>query len=127
MLGPMHSFADAVRRQWRRAVPSAAKPRRLVPILVSALVVAGTATGAVLATVGGKPAAVSAPAPGIPRTSPAPATITGPVVPMLGGSADGFGTPSAVPLARASAPASAPSRSAKPVPVAPLRGLKRAS
>ena len=126
MLESMHSFADAVRRQWRRAVPSAAKPRRLVPILVSALVVAGTATGAVLATVGGKPAAVSAPAPGIPRTSPAPATITGPVVPMLGGSADGFGTPIAVPLARASAPASASSRS-KPVPVAPLHGLKRAS
>ena len=96
-------------------------------MLVSALVVAGTATGAVLATVGGKPAAVSAPVPGIPRTSPAPAKITGPVVPMLGGSADGLGTPIAVPLARASASASAASRSAKPVPVAPLHGLKQAS
>src|SRR5882672_12647583 len=99
MLGPMHSlhsFADAVRRLWRRDVPSAAKPRRLVPVLVSVLVVAGTATGVVLASVGGKPAAVSAPARGIPRTRPAPAATIGPVVPMLGGSADGSGTPIAI-------------------------------
>ena len=94
-------------------------------MLVSVLVVAGTATGVVLASVGGKPAAVSAPTRGIPRESPAPATTIGPVVPMLGGSADGSGTPIAIPVARASA-ASTTSRYAKQAPVAPLRGLKQA-
>jgi cell wall-associated NlpC family hydrolase len=79
----------------------------------------------VLATVGGKPAAVSGLTPGIPRTSPAP-KITGPVVPMLGGSPDGSGRPIQIPVARASAAASTTSRTAKPVPVAPLRGLKQA-
>src|SRR5690348_13435817 len=131
MLGPMHSLADAVRRLWRRNVPSSAKPRRLVPVLISALVLAGTAAGVVLATVGGKPAAVGAAARGIPRTSPAPAKTIGPVVPMLGGSADASGTPIAVPVARApasasTAPASTTSRAAKRAPVAPLRGLKQA-
>src|SRR5580692_11528463 len=127
MLGPMHSFADAVRRLWRRAMPSSAKPTRLVPVLFSALVVAGAAVGAVLATVGGgKPAAVSAPAQPISRASPAPAKTIGPVVPMLGGSADGSGTPLAVPVARAYATASTSSRTARQVPVAPLRGLKQA-
>jgi cell wall-associated NlpC family hydrolase len=121
----MHSFADVVRRLWRRDASSSAKPRRLVPVLVSLLVVAGTATGVVLASTGGNPAAVSAPARGIPRTSPAPAQTIGPVVPMLGGSADGSGTPIAVPVARASAAASTASRYAK-VSVAPLRGLRQA-
>ena len=74
-------------------------------MLISVLVLAGTATGVVLATTGGKPAAVGAPAQPIPRTSPAPATTIGPVVPMLGGSADASGTPITVPVARA--PASA--------------------
>ena len=73
------------------------------PVLVSVLVVAGTATGAVLATAGGKPAAAARPPPRIPRTSPAPSKIIGPVVPMLGGSADGSGTPIPVPVAHASA------------------------
>jgi peptidoglycan DL-endopeptidase CwlO len=95
-------------------------------VLVSVLVVAGTAAGVVLATVGGKPAAVSAPARGIPRASPDPAKTIGPVVPMLGGSADGSGTPIAIPVARASAAASTTSRLAKQAPVAPLRGLKQA-
>jgi cell wall-associated NlpC family hydrolase len=121
----MHSFADAVRRRWRRDASSSAKPKHLVPVLVGVLVVAGTATGAVLATVGGKPAAVGAPAGGTPRTSPDPAKTIGPVVPMLGGSADGSGTPIAIPVARASAAASTTSRYAK-VSVAPLRGLKQA-
>jgi peptidoglycan DL-endopeptidase CwlO len=125
MLEPMHSFADAVRRLWRRDVPSSAKPRRLVPVLVSVLVVAGTAVGVVLASAGGKPAAVSAPARGTPPASPAPAKTIGPVVPMLGGSADGSGTPIAIPVTRASAP-STTSRYAKQAPVAPLRGLKQA-
>jgi cell wall-associated NlpC family hydrolase len=108
-------------------MPSSSKPRRLVPVLFSALVVAGAAIGAVLATVGGgKPATVSAPAQPIPRASPAPAKTIGPVVPMLGGSADGSGTPLAVPVARALATASTASRTARQVPVAPLRGLKQA-
>src|SRR6478752_2889191 len=127
MLGPMHSLADAVRRRWRRDPPSSAKPRRLAPVLISALVLAGTATGVVLATVGGKPAAVgAAAAQPIPRTSPAPSTTIGPVVPMLGGSADASGIPIAIPVARVSAPASTASPTAKRAPIAPLRGLKQA-
>jgi len=133
----MHSLADAVRRRWRRDPPSSAKPRRLAPVLISALVLAGTATGVVLATVGGRPAAVgAAAAQPIPRTSPAPSTTIGPVVPMLGGSADASGTPITVPVARvpasaSTAPAStAPARTASPTakraPVAPLRGLRQA-
>ena len=102
-------------------------------MLVSVLVVAGTATGAVLATMGGKPATVrgaaasAAPAAsGAPGTSPAPSKITGPVVPMLGGSADGSGRPIPVPVAHASAAATTTSRLARSVPVAPLRALKQA-
>ena len=95
-------------------------------MLVSVLVLAGTATGVVLATVGGKPAAVGAAAQPIPRTSPAPAKTIGPVVPMLGGSADASGTPIVVPVARASAPASTASAPARRAPVAPLRGLRQA-
>jgi cell wall-associated NlpC family hydrolase len=91
-------------------------------VLVSVLVVAGTATGAVLATAGGKPAAAGAAASAVPRTSPAPSKITGPVVPML----DGSGMPIPVPVAHASANASTTSRLARSVPVAPLRGLKQA-
>src|SRR5690348_4358964 len=137
MLGPMHSLADAVRRLRRRDVPSSAKPRRLIPVLISALVLAGTATGVVLATAGGKPAAVgAAAAQPIPRTSPAPSTTNGPVVPMLGGRADASGTPITVPVARvpasastapaSTAPASTTSRTAKRSAVSPLRGLKQA-
>jgi cell wall-associated NlpC family hydrolase len=122
----MHSLADAVRRLWRRNAPSSVKPRRLVPVLISVLVLAGTATGVVLATTGGKPAAVGAAAQPIPRTSPAPAKTIGPVVPMLGVSADASGTPIVVPVARASAPASTASAPARRAPVAPLRGLKQA-
>ncbi len=106
-----------------------ARSRRLVPVVVSLLAVAGAATGAVLATLGGKPAEVSGLSPGIPATRPAPAKITGPVVPMLGGSPDGAGKPISVPVARASATASASTRSdpaARPVTVAPLRGLRQA-
>ncbi len=89
---------------------------------------AGAATGAVLATVaGGKPAGVNAQPHGIPSTRPAAATITGPVVPMLGGNADGSGKPIVVPVASAPATATSTStRSARPVPVAPLRGLRQA-
>src|SRR5512142_1568521 len=128
MLGPMHSFADAVSRLWRRispaARPASSRPRLLVPVLVSVLVAAGTATGVVLTTVGGKPVAAGRVAHGVPRisTSPAPAKITGPVVPMLGGSPDGIGRPVPVPVAHAPAAASTTSRLAKSAPVAPLRG-----
>ena len=90
------------------------------------LVAAGTATGVVLATVGGKPAAAGGVAHGVPRTSPAPAKITGPVVPMLGGSADTIGRPVPVPVTHASTAPSTTSRLAKSAPVAPLRGLKQA-
>ena len=99
--------------------------------MVSLLAVAGAATGAVLATVGGKPAAVNSTVNELPHeipgTRPAPATITGPVVPMLGGNADGSGKPIAVPVAGASATApSTSTRSARPVRVAPLGGLRQA-
>ena len=80
-----------------------------------------------LATVGGKPAAgVSGLPHAIPGTGAAPAKITGPVVPMLGGNADGGGQPITVPVARASATASTRTRPARPVEVAPLRGLRQA-
>jgi peptidoglycan DL-endopeptidase CwlO len=126
----MHSLADAARRLWRRAVhpypePSA-RSRRLVPLVVSLIAVAGTATGAVLASVDGKPATVAGTAGSVPRTSPAPAGSASPVVPMLGGSADASGTPIKVPVARASAAPSASSQSGQAAPVAPLRGLKQA-
>jgi hypothetical protein len=45
---------------------------------------------------------------------------------MLGGNADGTGKPIRVPVAGPSAAASTSARSARPVPVAPLRGLKQA-
>ncbi len=126
----MHSLADAGRLLWRRAahavLGSSARPRHLVPVVVSLLAVAGAATGAVLATVGGKPSGVSGQPHGIPSTRPASATINGPVVPMLGGNADGAGNPITVPVARASAAASTSAPSARPVPVAPLRGLRQA-
>jgi len=98
----------------------------VVPVVVSLLAVAGAATGAVLATVGGKPAGMSSLSPGIPQTRPAPASSGAPVVPMLGGNVDGSGQPIGVPVASASAAASTSSKSSRPVPVAPLRGLKQA-
>jgi cell wall-associated NlpC family hydrolase len=126
----MHSLADAARRLWRRAArpfpESSARPRRLIPVLVSVVAVAGTATGAVLASVDGKPAAVSGTTRSVPRTSTAPARSASPVVPMLGGSVAGSGTPIKIPVARASVAASTSSRSGKSVPVSPLRGLKQA-
>ncbi len=99
-----------------------------MPVVISLLATAGVAAGAVLATVGGKPAGVSALSPGIPSSRPAPASSAGPVVPMLGGNADGTGLPMGVPVAGGSA-ASMSTRSGSinwPVPVAALRGLKQA-
>jgi len=86
--------------------------------------VAGTATGAVLASVDGKPAAVSGTTRSVPQTSTAPARSASPVVPVLGGSVAGSGTPIKIPVARASVAASTSSRSGKSV--SPLRGLKQA-
>src|SRR5712691_8328077 len=130
MSNVMQSLAEAVRRLWRRAAHAitgpSARPRHLVPVVVSLLAVAGLATGAVLATVGGKSAGVSALSPGIPQTRPAPASSFGPVVPMLGGNADGSGKPIGVPVASASAAASTSTKLVWPDPVAPLRGLKQA-
>ena len=136
MLGTMLSLADAVRRFWRRllgTVPEpAARRRRLVPVVISVLALAGATTGVVLATVGGKPAGVTGLSAPVRQSSPAPTRSTGPVVPMLGGNADGSGTPLAVPVARTIAspsgsassgrgttPASAPPASTAPADTPP--------
>ena len=91
----MLSLADAVRRFWRRLLGAVAEPaarrRRLVPVVISVLALTGATTGVVLATVGGKPAKLTGLSAPVPRSSPAPTRSTGPVVPMLGGSADGSG------------------------------------
>ncbi|HEX5303044.1 MAG TPA: NlpC/P60 family protein [Streptosporangiaceae bacterium] len=72
--------------------------------MISVLALTGATTGVVLATVGGKPAKLTGLSAPVPRSSPAPTRSTGPVVPMLGGNADGSGTPLAVPVARTTAP-----------------------
>ena len=128
MLGSMHSLADVVRRLWRRGArdgqgPSA-KPRRLVPVLVSVLAVAGIAIGAVLATVGAKPSGVADPSAVIPQTRPAPAASAAPVVPMLGGNADGTGKP--IPVLVAASTSTKSATPARAAPVSPLHGLKQA-
>ncbi len=89
--------------------------------MVAVVAVAGTVAGTVLATMGGKPADVTALNPGIPSTRPAPAKSTSPVVPLLGGNAEGRGTSFRVPVERAAVTASTRSD-----PVAPLRGLRQA-
>jgi peptidoglycan DL-endopeptidase CwlO len=105
MLGTMLILADAVRRLWRRTERTASEPfawsGRTVPIVITVLALAGATTGVVLATTGGKPAAVSGSAAPVPQSRPAPTRGTGAVVPMLGGNADGSGTPLAVPVAKA--------------------------
>jgi cell wall-associated NlpC family hydrolase len=130
MLGSMPSLADAVRRLWRRLLRTASgwsfshgsfshgsfSHGRTIPVAISVLALAGTTTGVVLATAGGNSADVSSQARPAPQSRPAPAKSSGPVVPMLGGNADGSGTPLAVPVAKALGPS-----------VAPLRGLKQAS
>jgi peptidoglycan DL-endopeptidase CwlO len=90
-----------------------------VPVLVSSLVVAGTAVGAVLAAAGGKPASGAGPYPVVPTARPAPAGSAAPVVPLLGATTDAAG---AVPVTSARPAAS----SAPAVKVAPLRGLRQA-
>ncbi len=100
----MHLTTDVARRLGRRLPGSG----RVVPVLLSLLVAAGTAAGVVLATAGGKPAG---------RT--APASDARPVVPLPGGNAE-VGRP--VPVVTGSPAAS----TSIPAPVAPLRVLRQA-
>jgi peptidoglycan DL-endopeptidase CwlO len=103
--------------------------KRLVPVVVSVLVVLGAVVGVVLAAAGAKPAGakpagVTGRNAAIPSSSPAPARSSGPVVPLLGENIEGRGKQMAVPVASASAAARA--KSARSARVAPLRGLRQA-
>ena len=109
--------------------------KRLLPVVISVLVVLGAVVGVVLATASAKPAAVGGPnsalpgsgtASALPGSGTAAATGSGPVVPLLGGDIDEGGKPMAVPVASASAAASTKSASTKSARVAPLRGLRQA-
>ena len=91
-----------------------------MPVLVSLLMVIGTAVGVVLATTGGKPAAPTSSAP-IPSARPTSGSSAAPVVPLLAGNTDANG---AVPAVTAT-PAAFPRAVAAPK-VAPLRGLRQA-
>jgi len=102
--------------------------RRLVPVVIGVLVVLGAVVavvGVVLAAAGAKPAGVSGRNAAMPGSTPASATTSGPVVPLLGGNIEGGGKPITVPVAVpvASASAAASTKSAR---VAPLRGLRQA-
>jgi cell wall-associated NlpC family hydrolase len=124
----MLSLADAVRRLWRRllatapgplrtAPESSARRRRTIPVIISVLALAGATAGVVLATMGGRSATVEGQAPAVPQSRPAPTGSTSPVVPMLGGNADGSGQPLVVPVAKAIATAgrtAAPGSTASP-------------
>ncbi len=99
-------------------------------VVISVLAVIAVIVGAVLVTAGGGPSTASGRAGGLPTARPAPADTTEPVVPALGGTADGDGQPFAVPVASAAtmarisaATGTGPSR---PAQVAPLRGLRQA-
>ena len=97
----MHLTTEAVRQLWRRLPRSG----RLVPVLVSLLAVAGTATGVILATVGGQPARLTGQPSPVATTRPA--NSVGPAVPVISATPAVPGTPG-------------------PAPVAPLRGLRQA-
>jgi cell wall-associated NlpC family hydrolase len=99
-------------------------PRRLVPAVISVLVVMGAIAAVVLATTSGRSAGASVRNAAIPGPGPASAKSTEPVVPLLGGNSQGRGKPMAVPVASASAAAS--TKSARSARVAPLRGLRQA-
>jgi len=128
MVKQMHSLADTERRLRRRIMggsPEVTPARkRLVPVVISVLVVLGAVVGVVLATAGTKSAGMSGRNAAMPGSSPAPATSSGPVVPLLGGNTEGRGKPAAVPVASVSAAAS--TKSARSARVAPLRGLRQA-
>jgi cell wall-associated NlpC family hydrolase len=91
-----------------------------VPVLVSLLMVIGTAVGAVLATTGGKPAAPTSSSL-VPSARPASGSSAAPVVPLLSGRTDANG---AVPVVTAAPAAS--TRTAATPKVAPLHGLRQA-
>jgi peptidoglycan DL-endopeptidase CwlO len=112
----MHLTTDAARRLLRRLPESG----RLVPILATLLVMAGAATGVVVAATGGHPTG-QARQPLIPSTQPTTTDSAAPVVPWLGGNVDlGRAVPvvSATPTAGAGTPA--------PARVAPLGELRQA-
>ena len=116
----MHLKTDAARRLWERMSASGL----LVPVVVSVLVMAGTA-GAVLITVSGQPAGrtSTATAGGQPasQTWAAPTARATQVVPLPGGNAEA-GRP--VPVASVSSAGSAGTPA--PAPVAPLGALQQA-
>jgi cell wall-associated NlpC family hydrolase len=91
-----------------------------VPVLVSLLMVIGTAVGAVLATAGGKPAAPTSSSL-VPSARPTSGSSAAPVVPLLSGRTDANG---AVPAVTAT-PAAFPRPAVTPE-VAPLHGLRQA-
>jgi peptidoglycan DL-endopeptidase CwlO len=93
--------------------------RLLVPVGAGLLAVSGAA-GVVLATTGGKPAGTTASRPPVPVTRPAAAPGAGPVVPLLGASADADRAVPAVSATPTAGPGSAPPE------VAPLHGLRQA-
>jgi peptidoglycan DL-endopeptidase CwlO len=127
ILGEMHVLADTGRRPWRRIMRCGPgrSPGRWYPVsvLVSALAVI---VGAPLVTACGGSAGGSAPAAGPPSARPASANPTGPVVPLLGGNADGHGRAMAVPVASTAATRASASAGTRSATVAPLRGLKQA-
>ena len=102
-------------------------PKRLVPVLISVLVVLAAVAGVALAAAGSKPAGVTGRNAALPSSRPAPAGTksNGPVVPLLGANTEGRGKPMAVPVASTAAK-SASTKSAKSAPVAPLHGLRQA-
>ena len=91
-----------------------------MPVLVSLLMVIGTAVGAVLATTGGKPAAPTSSSL-VPSARPASGSSAAPVVPLLSGLTDANG---AVPVVTAAPAARTPT--AVTPKVAPLHGLRQA-
>jgi cell wall-associated NlpC family hydrolase len=91
---------------------------RGVPVAIGVVAVLGTVIGVVLATVGGQPAGVPVARPSVPARS------SGPVVPLLGGVAQG--SASAVPVAPSPGITGAPVAATPLARVAPLHGLREA-
>src|ERR1039457_7590095 len=95
MVEGMRSLTDTSRRLRRWIIGGgpgkASAPRRVLLVVVSVLVVIGVTAGALAATAGGKPAALSRPnaaISGIPSSRPTPAQSTGPGAPLLGANTD---------------------------------------
>jgi peptidoglycan DL-endopeptidase CwlO len=113
MVEAMHLTTDVARRL-------------LIAVGVSLLAVTGTAVGLLLVA-GGRPAGTAAPRPAVPSTRPAPASRTGPVVPLLSASADaGRAVPAVSATPAASTGPASPRVSTAPPRVAPLTGLRQA-